>query len=109
MKKSTYAVLGFYFNSLIDKGELINLQEVHEKIENKSLLNWLKNKYQDNFDISFLSKDDLNEIELIFIDMSISIKDRRHLYVEKNGLCLLVAYCLNILKMSDKEFLERIS
>lgn len=90
----TYTFLGFYFNALVDEGESLDLQETHEKIRSKSLFKWLKEKYADSLDISLFSETELNQIEAFFDSLSVSVNERKKMGVENNGLCLLVAYCL---------------
>ena len=89
----TYTFLGFHFNSLVDAGEVLDLQETHEKIRSKSLFKWLKTKYADSLDISLFSEEQLDKIESFFESLSIATNERRKMGIEKNGLCLLVAYC----------------
>ena len=97
-----YTFLGFYFNSLVDEGETLNLQETHEKIRSKSLFTWLKNNYGDKLDISLFSQDNLNSIESFFESLSVATNERRKMGIEHNGLCLLVAYCLEAAQRDSK-------
>ena len=62
----TYTFLGFHFNSLVDAGEVLDLQETHKKIRSKSLFKWLKTKYDNSLDISLFSEEQLDKIEKAF-------------------------------------------
>ena len=94
MKHPTaYTFLGFHFNSLVDAGESISLEETHSKIRSKSLFPWLKEKFGSSIDISLFLPKEIDEIEAFFESQSVAINERRKMGVEKNGLCLLVAYC----------------
>lgn len=90
----TYTFLGFYFNSLVDSGEVLDLQTTHDKIRSKSLFKWLMTKYADRLDISLFSTEQLDKIEIFFESLSLATDERKKMGIEKNGLCLLVAYCL---------------
>ena len=101
-----YTFLGFYFNSLVDDGETLNLEETHQKIRSKTLFNWLQVKYPDRLDISIFSPDGLNNIESFFESLSIATNEKRKMGIQKNGLCLLVAYCLEAAQRDDKMMSE---
>jgi hypothetical protein len=98
----TYTFLGFYFNSLVDSGEVLDLRETHSKIRSKKLFEWLMSMYSDRLDISLFTKDQLNKIEDFFESLSIATDEARKMGIEKNGLCLLVAYCLEAAQRDEK-------
>ncbi|KAA5544849.1 hypothetical protein [Adhaeribacter rhizoryzae] len=98
-----FTFLGFYFNSLVDSGEFLDIKETHSKIQNKELFNWLKAKYSDRLDISLFNKEQLNEIEDFFESLSIATDEKRKMGIEKNGLCLLVAYCIEAAQREEKD------
>lgn len=98
----TYTYLGFYFNSLVDAGEFLELRETHKKMRDKKLFDWLMSMYSDRLDISLFSKDDLKAIEDFFESMSIATDEYRKMGIERNGLCLLVAYCLEAAQREEK-------
>jgi hypothetical protein len=98
----TYTFLGFYFNSLVDSGEFLDLRETHNKIRSKKLFEWLMTMYSDRLDISLFSKDQLDKIEDFFESLSIATDEARKMGIEKNGLCLLVAYCFEAAQREEK-------
>jgi hypothetical protein len=97
-----FTFLGFYFNSLVDSGEFLDLRETHDKIRSKRLFEWLMTMYSDRLDISLFTKEQLIEIEGFFESLSVSTDEARKMGVEKNGLCLLVAYCLEAAQRDEK-------
>jgi len=101
----TYTFLGFHFNSLVDAGEVLDLQQTHDKIRSKSLFKWLKAKYDSSLDISLFSEEQLDKIESFFESLSISTNERRKMGIEKNGLCLLVAYCFEAAQRNEKDLI----
>lgn len=89
-----YTFLGFHFNSFIDNGDVLDLKETHKRIRDKAIFPWLKDKYGDRLDISLFSPEDLNSFEAFFESLSISTDENKKMGVKNNGLCLLLAYCL---------------
>jgi hypothetical protein len=98
----TFTFLGFYFNSLVDAGEFLDLQETHNKIRSKQLFDWLMSMYSDRLDISLFTKKQLGVIEDFFEGLSTTTDEARKMGIEKNGLCLLVAYCLEGAQRDEK-------
>lgn len=97
-----FTFLGFHFNSLVDAGEILDLKTTHEKIRSKQLFKWLKIRYGNRLDISLFNKIQLGEIESFFESLSVATDESRKMGIEKNGLCLLVAYCLEAAQREEK-------
>ena len=76
----TYTFLGFYFNSLIDAGEILDIRKTHEQMRSKSLFPWLKEKFGTAIDISLFSEQEMEDIESYFQSMS-----ERHMSEERGG------------------------
>jgi len=99
-----FTFLGFYLNSLVDRGKFVELEEIHKHIRNKTLFSWLGEKYSDYLDLSLYSIDELNEIVGFFDGLSTAVDEERKMGISKNGLCLLVAYCFEGLQRKPGEF-----
>lgn len=97
-----YTFLGFYLNSLVDEGNFLDLEETHQQIRNRTLFKWLKEKFDENIDLSIYSKTELDELQHLFENLSVSTDEERKMGVKKNGLCLLVAYCFQGLQQDKK-------
>lgn len=93
-----YTYLGFYLNSLVDSGEFISLSEIKIEISKRSVLIFLKSKYEDKFDISLYTKAELETLEDFFNGLNDVVDEQRKMGIEKNGLCLLIAYCFEALQ-----------
>ncbi|OPC27869.1 hypothetical protein BAX97_08005 [Elizabethkingia meningoseptica] len=93
-----YTYLGFYLNLLVDSGEFISLSEIKKEIEKKNVLNFIESKYPDRFDISLYTKEELEALEEYFCSLNDIMDESRKMGIEKNGLCLLVAYCFQALQ-----------
>lgn len=88
-----FTFLGFHFNSLLDSGEFLDLKETHQKIKERELFEWLKQKFEDRLDVSLYTETELEELEDFFRGLSWNVDEERKMGVSKNGLCLLLAYC----------------
>lgn len=93
-----YTYLGFYLNSLVDSGEFISLSEIKIEISKRTVLSFLKSKYEDKFDISLYTKTELETMEDFFNGLNDVVDEQRKMGIEKNGLCLLIAYCFEALQ-----------
>jgi len=93
-----YTNIIFKINSLIDQSEIINLNETIEKIKEYNVLNWLEEKFDNRLIFDILSKEDRNEIEIYFEAMWKGVNEKDKFCIENNGLCLLIAYCLQKIK-----------
>lgn len=87
--------MGFYFNSLVDSGEILDLKETHQKLREGKLFEWLLSKYSEQLDISLYTSEELNDMEKFFQGLSETTDESRKMGIVNNGLCLLVAYCLD--------------
>jgi hypothetical protein len=94
IKLLTY--LTFNLNMLVDKGKGMPLKETRQLCEERTILRELQERFpfaETHLDLSLLKlqPDTEEEIENIFYDMAISLKDSE-MCVGNNGLCLLIAY-----------------
>lgn len=96
--------LGFQFNALLDSGESLDIQETQVKIEEEKLFSWLKDLYGKRIDISLFSPVDLSELEELFASLSNAIDEERKMGIRKNGLCLLIGYCLELIQNKPECF-----
>ena len=99
---TTFTYLSFYFNSLIDQGEILKVDELKKTIEHGDLFAWLKGKFGDDLDVSLFSDAQLRSIQNLFLNQQ-GINERKKFGVENNGLCFLVAYCLNLIQYGEEE------
>lgn len=91
----TFTFLGFHFNSLVDSGEFVGLNEMREQLSKGNLFKWLEEKYGNRVDVSLFSNEEIKKIESFFKNLSDNVDEGRKMGIEKNGLCLLVAYCFD--------------
>ena len=91
-----FTSLAFELNHLLDSGLSTDLSETKQRVENRTVLDWLSARYGPDyrFDISLHSDDDRREL-LDFFNSLLEVTDeRRKMGIENNGLCLLLGYCV---------------
>ncbi len=102
---SRLTYLALELNYLLDRGYYTStVEEIKHKIRNKSLFNYLENKTKDDyFDLSLLDDNDRKELLEQFEDMADSIDEDRKMGIQKNGICLLLAYVIELIQRRRKE------
>ena len=96
VKINLLTYLTFNLNMLVDNRKGMTLKETRQLCEQRTILRELQERFpfaETRLDLSLLKlqPDAEEEIENIFYDMAISLKDSE-LSVSNNGLCLLIAY-----------------
>ncbi len=94
---SHFSAVGFHLLSLIDKGEEMEIETIIDEIESGNVLTMLHQKYGLGFDMSLFTDAQLKSLNSTFNDFTF-INSRRKLGVERNGLCLLSAYCFEAIQ-----------
>lgn len=104
MRIGNLTFLAFQLNGALDSGKYrsITCEQVREAIEAKTIFDFLNNHLGDDIDLSIFFTEKRKEIEEEWQDM-LAIRARKKFLVENNGLCLLVAFCLEgIQQRQDK-------
>ena len=96
MKITKLTFLGFYLNGALGSGKYdeVSITEVKNQIEKGTIFKYLENTLGDDIDISAIDLKDRQELLEEWEDLANAVDERRKLGVDKNGLCLLVAYLL---------------
>jgi len=104
MRISQLTFLGFYFNGALGSGKYddISIREVKEKIRAYTIFDYLKSKLGSDIDLSALSPEDQLELNREWEDLADAVDESRKMCVERNGLCLLVAYILEGIQRRQK-------
>lgn len=91
---STYTSIIYQINGLISSNKHIAKSRIKYFLSERKLFKELKSKYENDIDFSLISDSEKEIIESEWYDYSISIDEKRKLWVDgDNGLCLIVAYC----------------
>ena len=110
MRISALTSLIFQVNSLIDTGQYtdISIKDVHQAIEKKQVLRFLDAQCGADIDLSLLlgagdndGFEDSYEAGLDEIYGGYAGQERRKFGVEKSGLCLVVAWTVELIQRSD--------
>ena len=105
MRITNLTFLAFYLNSALDTGKYSDLSydQVAKEIENGTIFHFLRSHLKDDIDLSIFDASKEAELLAEWRDMLIAVSVRRKFGVENNGLCLLLAYCIEgIQRRQDK-------
>jgi len=96
---------------LVDKGKSMTLKETKQLCKQRTILRELQERFpftETGLDLSLLrlQPDAEVEIENIFYEMAISIKDNE-ICVGNNGLCLLIAYAQEQIQRESRKLDEK--
>ena len=80
--------------SLLDAGKKLDIDETHQHIRDNTLFTWLETKFPDRIDLSQHDDSDLALMHAQFANWSKVVDERRRLEIKHNGICLLIAYCI---------------
>ena len=110
-KTNLLTYLTFELNMFVDKGRGMSLKETKQLCKQKTILRELQERFpstETNLDLSILKSqpDAEEEIENIFYDMAISLKDSE-MCVANNGLCLLIAYSQEQIQREARKLEEK--
>lgn len=96
MRVNRLTFLGFYLNGALGSGKYddISIDEVKARIRDHTIFDYLDTKLGMDIDLSILSAEDRRELNEEWEDMADAINESRKMCVDRNGLCLLVAYLL---------------
>ena len=85
-------------NMLLDRGESLDLNETKQHVSDESLLTWLDEIFPTmNAGLSSISTADRSEVYERFKDMASRSTEQKY-GVSRNGLALVVAYCIQAIR-----------
>ena len=106
--------LTFELNALVDHGFSMPLKETKQLCEEKRIFEELERRFpieETHLDLSIIMKTETKakeELTEIFADMSLAISERKKLGIEKNGLCLLIAYAQEQIQRENRDLQKTI-
>jgi len=95
-----YTYLAFNLNSLLDGGSLLDYDETVAHIGDGTLFGWLEEKFRNKIDLSLLDVTDAATVLEHFQSLANAVDAERKFGVRKNGLCLLIAYCVECIQQA---------
>jgi hypothetical protein len=99
-----FTYLAFELNHLLDSGLSTDLPETKRRIEDRTILHWLSERYgpEHGFDMSLYSDDDRREVVDFFNSLLSVTNEKRKMGIENNGLCLLLGYCVEAIQQGSR-------
>jgi hypothetical protein len=91
-----YGALALTLNSLIDQGETADIEDVTGRLGDGTLFAWLSDTFPD-ISLGLFEAADLDAITGRFRDVHAAASGERVYGVQRNGLSLLLAWCLGAL------------
>ncbi|MEG1563034.1 MAG: hypothetical protein RR365_04820 [Bacteroides sp.] len=89
-----FVYLGVHLNSLLDKGETWNIADILFKAEQETLVSWLETQ----LDMSPFDTDDKRVLSEEFASLANAVDAEKKMGVSQNGICLLIAYCFELIQ-----------
>ena len=96
MRITNLTFLAFYLNGALDTGKYTNVsfKEAADQIEAGTIFEFLKTRLDGDIDLSIFDESKQRELITEWQDLLAAVNARRKFGVEKNGICLLIAYLL---------------
>jgi hypothetical protein len=96
MRITNLTSLGFYLTSALDSGKYANvtLAEVRQHIDHGTVFEFLARRLGNDIDLSMFDKGKRDALTDEWQRIDNAIDPRRKFGVERNGLALLLAFCL---------------
>jgi hypothetical protein len=95
MNRTTrYTFVAFYLNSLLDEGLSLDYKETVRHLEEKTILDFLKDRFGSKIDLTLLDESDEKAVTDLFYNLVSVVNAQRKFGVRKNGISLLLAYCI---------------
>lgn len=96
MHITKFTVIGFGLNGALGSGKYnnISIEKIKSEILKNTIFDYLEKELSDDVDFSYLTKDDKSELNNEWESFVNNIDESRKLCVDKNGICLIMAYIL---------------
>lgn len=94
-------------NQLLDNEELrdkLSFDQVRDEVAAGNIIQFLRDIFGDDIDLSLFNEKNESEFNKAMTEISLNLLDResRKFGVQNNGLCLLVAYCVELIQETWK-------
>jgi len=96
MRITNLTFLALNLNGALDTGKygIVSFKEVADHIEAGTIFDFLETRLAGDIDLSIFDAEKRKVLTTEWQDMLAAVNARRKFGVEKNGLCLLIAYLL---------------
>jgi hypothetical protein len=109
MEINKLTLVGFQLNGALGSGKYddVSIDQVKKELDGGDIWGLLERRLGQDADFSLLYNDDKAKLAREWESLANAVDESRKLYVERNGLCLLVAYLLEGIQRRDRERQER--
>jgi hypothetical protein len=110
MRFSQLTFLAFELNAQLDAGHRLDYAETRQHIELRDIFQWLKRELPD-LDLSIIvgQPEEGEIIEDVWYSLWNAVDARRKFGVQNNGLCLLLAYTIEMIQNPPFPWVESIA
>lgn len=101
-----FTLLGWEANAALDRGEGLDIDETREHIRDGTLIDWLADQFSEQSDFSLYTDEDRPETARVLAEIEGGVDARRKFGVERNGLSLITALCLQAIQGGEEAYAE---
>lgn len=101
---TSLSIMAFELTAVIDQGltDKVSCDEIYREIESGNLIAFLKDRLGDAVDLSLLENNPEQNASLIELMQRIAnVTTASNFGIEKHGLCLLLAFCIEGMQHPD--------
>lgn len=103
-----FMYLAFEFNSMLDRGEVLSIDETKQHVDDGTVFEWLDLNVKDPHDLDGTPVDPHVREALVDVFRSLNDVDAFDSFgVEHNGIALLLAYCLEGIQRQEPSLPNR--
>lgn len=95
---------GFQLVGALDAGKhgTFSVQQVKDELDYGDIFAFLERQLAGDIDLNLLNEDKRREIKELWLDLALAVNERRKFGVEQDGICLLIAYCLEDIQRQER-------
>jgi hypothetical protein len=99
-----FTFLAWEANAMLDAGESLDIDETREHIQDGQLIDWFARRFSEKTDLSLYETEDKSETARVLASIDNVANSRRKFGVERDGLSLIVALCLQAIQGGEETY-----
>ncbi|MBI5656727.1 MAG: hypothetical protein HZC44_07885 [Geobacter sp.] len=103
METSKMVMLGYVLNGAIDSGKSIALGTVEDAISDGTIIDFINSELQEFHPFADFDKKEQSSLVESWQSLLNVADSRRKFLVSNSGLCLLVAYCFQLIADNERD------
>ena len=101
---SRFTYLAFELNAMLDHGDVLNIEETRKHVDDGTIFEWLDLNLKDPQELDGTPVDPHVRRDMLRVFRSLNDVDALEGFgVDRNGISLLLAYCLEGIQQQDPE------